>query len=305
MSVKVRETVLPLLAALIWGTAFVAQKVNTAGTFFFNASRSFVAFLFLIVLTAFVTRFDLRHLLWEEDRKKTGALWTGGAVCGFVLFAATFCQQYGMDTGTEAGKCSFITALYLVLVPILGIFLKKKAGLRVWVSIAIAIAGMYLLCIREGFTIRRSDVFVLMSAVFYAFQIVSNAIFTEKAHALKLSCLQFFFCGLFSALISVFAEQSTMADFTGNLLPILYLGIMSSGVAYTLEIVSLKGTNMTIVTLLFSLESVFGVLSSAILLRERLTGREYLGCAFVLLAVLLCQVGIPRFAKKKKKRASS
>jgi len=305
MSVKVRETVLPLLASLIWGTAFVAQKLNTAGTFFFNCFRSFVGFAFLFVFTLIVTRFDFRHVLSEGDKKKTGDLWKGGIVCGLVLFAATYCQQHGMDLGTSAGKTSFVTALYLVIVPVLGIFLRRKAGIKVWISIGLAVVGMYFLCITEGFRIERSDIFVLLSAFFYAFQIVFNAIFTEKANALKLSCLQFLFCGIFSGVVSSFTEAGTLTDLTNNLLPILYLGIMSSGIAYTLEMISLKGTNMTVVTLLFSLESVFGVISSAIILRERLTGREYLGCSFVLLAVLLCQVATPGAGKKKKKSAVS
>jgi len=305
MSLKMRETLLPFLAALIWGTAFVAQKVNTTGTFFFNSCRSLIGSAFLIVITLIATRFDWRHLLREDTGKKTRDLYRGGFVCGLSLFAASICQQYGMDTGTGAGKCGFITALYLVIVPILGIFIKRKAGLRVWISVGLAVVGMYFLCIQENFTVAKSDIFVLFSAFFYAVQIVFNAIFTDRAHPLKLSCLQFLFCGLMSLAVSLFRERVGMAAFTDNLWPILYLGIMSTGVAFTLEMISLKGTNMTIVTLLFSLESVFGVISSAIILKERLTGREYLGCAFVLFAVLLCQVGIPRFSKKKKKQAVS
>lgn len=294
MNSKFRSTVLPLLAAFIWGTAFVAQKVSTARALTFNASRSIVAVVFLLLLILILTKGDVRHLLSEKNPSDTKKLWVGGILCGAALAAATFFQQYGMDHGTEAGKAGFITALYIMLVPILGLFLKKKAGWNVWLAVGLAVVGLYFLCIGENLTVRSSDMCVLVCAFLFAVQIHLIDHYSVYCNCVKLSCIQFLTSFVLSAIGALLFETVTVPILRDNLIPILYLGVFSSGIAYTLQMIAQKGANPAVVSVLMSMESVFSVLSSAVILREKLTGREYLGCGIMFMAVLLTELNLQK-----------
>ncbi len=289
MQSKLRSLVCPLLAAFLWGVAFVAQKGNTTGVFAFLAARSFVAVPFLLVLILIVTRGDVRHLLREQSPAATRSLWVGGVLCGTFLFIASALQQYGMDSGTEAGKAGFLTALYMVLVPLLGLFMHKKCGKTIWVSIALAVGGLYLMCIGGSFTIRTSDIFVLGCALFFALQIRAIDAYSVKCNCVKLSCVQFLVCGTLSLVTTLLFEDAAWGELTANVWPILYLGIFSSGIAYTLQMVAQKGNNPAVVSVLLSMESVFSVLSGAVLLQEKMLPREYIGCLLMFAAVLCTQ----------------
>jgi drug/metabolite transporter (DMT)-like permease len=295
---KIKKIIPPLmlvLAAMIWGFAFSAQKsAERVPAFTTGAVRSLFAFVFLIIT---VIAFDKinntgRRLFSKEkiiDFNKTEII--GGAVCGVILALATFFQQNGMNMGADAGKASFITALYVVLVPIYALALRKKAPLNVWIGIAIAVVGFYFLCITGKFTILTCDLWVLICSLMFPIHILVIDTFSPRCDGVRMSCVQFFFCMLTNLLFALIFERGTpVAVVFDSFLPLLYLGICSSGIAYTLQIIAQKRVNPAAASILMSLESVFGVLGSAILLGETMSRREYLGCAIVFLAVIISQI---------------
>lgn len=307
----VRHTVLPLLAAFIWGTAFVSQVEGseTLDAFSFNTARSVVAAVFLFFVALGVRLWQKQNAqkkgTWvaktpEQRKASAKALGLSGLICGTMLTVAANLQQAGIAQ-SGAGKSGFITALYVVLVPVLGIFLKKRVPPRVWVSVLIAVLGLYLLSIKKGdFRIEQGDAYLILCALAFTFQIMTIDYYSERVNGIELSCVQFIVVALESGVLMLLFSEVTWSDFTAVIGPILYAGILSSGVAYTLQIISQKGANPTLVSLLMSLESVFAVLSGALILHERLTGREYLGCLIMFLAVLLSQIPIEQILEKRK-----
>ena len=296
MHPRIRETVLPLLAAAIWGSAFVGQSIagEYLPPFAVNAVRSVVA-----VVTLAIVIYGFRR--WEtvkngapkpQDKKK---MITGGILCGTVLTIASNLQQIGL-VDTSAGKASFITALYIVIVPLCSIFAGRKLGINVWCAVALATAGLYFLCIQSGFTVQKGDFFVFLCALFFSAHILVIDHYTRFVDGIYLSFVQFFTCMVISGVISLLTEEWTLAGIQYWILPILYVGIFSSGVAYTLQIIAQTGTNPAVVSILLSLESVFGVISGAIVLHERMSGRELLGCGLMFAAVILSQ--LPEKVKK-------
>ena len=288
-----RQTALPLLAALIWGTAFVAQSVCTdkVPPFAFNAIRSLIAAAVLLPIARAFDRAEVRRgrTPAQSNRKH---LWLGGFFCGAFLAAAANLQQAAM-ADTTAGKAGFITALYMVLVPVLGIFLKKRTSLKTWIGVVIAVAGLWLLCFRPGaeLVLRTADGELLLCAFFFACQIHCIDYFGADVDGIRLSAVQFLTTGLISAALSAAFETVIWRNLLECAWPILYCALFSSCIAYTLQILSLKDAeDPTIPSLLFSLESVFSVLAGAVILHDRLSGREYLGCALMLAAVVLAQM---------------
>lgn len=283
----VRQNIFPVLAAFIWGTAFVAQSVaaDIVQPFTFNASRAFVGFLFLLVLCA-VLRIKEKP---KYDRKYYIDLIIGGICCGIALTLATNLQQKGLET-TTSGKAGFITALYIVLVPIFGLLLKKKAPRMIWLSVALAVVGLYFLSINEQLSITVGDLYMLVCAFCFTGHILVIDHFTEKVSGVELSCMQFLVVALLSGGGMLLTESPSWGGIVACAGPILYVGIMSSGVAYTLQILAQKGSNPTVVSLLLSLEAVFATVSGTIILHEIMSGREILGCALMLVAVVLAQL---------------
>lgn len=283
----VRQNIFPVLAAFIWGTAFVAQSVaaDIVQPFTFNASRAFVGFLFLLVLCA-VLRIKEKP---RYDRRYDRDLIIGGICCGIALTLATNLQQKGLET-TTSGKAGFITALYIVLVPIFGLLLKKKAPRMIWLSVALAVVGLYFLSINEQLSITVGDLYMLVCAFCFTGHILVIDHFTEKVSGVELSCMQFLVVALLSGGGMLLTESPSWSGIVACAGPILYVGIMSSGVAYTLQILAQKGSNPTVVSLLLSLEAVFATVSGAIILHEIMSGREILGCALMLVAVVLAQL---------------
>ena len=285
----IRQNVLPVLAAFIWGTAFVAQSVGAdyVEPFTFNTARSAVAFLFLLCLC--LVRRKIQKGVVERATKSWKGLAIGGICCGTALMVATNLQQKGLET-TTSGKAGFITALYIVIVPIVSIFLKKKAPRTIWISVALAVVGLYCLCITENFTITSGDFYILLCAFCFSAHILVIDYFTRTVDGVELSCAQFFVAAIFSAVGMLAAESPTWEALRLCAWPILYVGIFSSGVAYTLQILAQKDSNPTVVSLLLSLESVFATLAGAVILHDRMSGKEYLGCALMLIAVVLAQL---------------
>ena len=296
-SVRWKTALLALLAAMIWGMAFAFQRmaVGYVEPFTFNFTRGLLAAPCLGIF------------LWLRRRKTPGPasgdrkrLLLGAVVCGALLFAASNLQQKGLE-GTEAGKAGFITALYIVLVPVFGVlFLRKRVSGRLWISVLAAAAGLYLICIRRGFTLERSDVLVLLCAVVYAAYILAVDHFVKDTDPVTLSCLQFAVSGLLSGAAAFALETPSWAGIRACLWAILYVGIFSSAVAYTLQFAAQRLGEPVTVTLLLSMESVFSVLGGAILLGETLSLREGIGCAVMLFAVILAQLPDSLFRQSEK-----
>lgn len=298
---QIRQVVFPLLAALIWGTAFVAQDMcaDVIDAMTFNAVRSYIAVVVLLIIIWVFdkVRKDKPQLTQAEKKAGRKQLLIGGLCCGIALAVASNFQQAGIGAGTDAGKAGFITALYIVLVPLLGLFLKKKVSLPVWISVILAVIALYLLCIHGEFKLAAGDLLILLCALFFAVHILVIDHFTQTVDGMKLSCAQFLVAGILSTIGALIFERPDWSAILSCALPILYVGVFSSGVAYTLQILAQKGSNPTVVTILLSMESVFAVISGAIILHQHMTGREYLGCVLMLIAVILAQIPFP--LKKK------
>ena len=298
---QVRQVVFPILAAFIWGTAFVAQDLcaDSIGTFAFNATRYFIAVVALLVVIAVSDKAKKNRPMPTAEEKKAAnkQLWLGGLCCGVALAIASNFQQAGLVAGTDAGKAGFITALYVVLVPVFGLFFKRKVSLPVWIAVVCSVVALYLLCIKGDFSLAPGDFLVLMCAVCFAVHILVIDHFTAYCDGVKLSCLQFLFAGIISAVCMFLFETVDFAAIWSCILPLLYVGIFSCGVGYTLQILAQKDSNPTVVTILLSLESVFAVIAGAIVLHQQMTAREYIGCVVMFVAVILAQI---QFPEKKK-----
>lgn len=290
-SSKIRQNVFPVLAALIWGTAFVAQSVSTdfVEPFTFNCLRFFVGFAVLLLINWIFARLGLKGKSMPGGRR---SLIIGGVCCGVLLAAASNLQQFGLQF-TTAGKAGFITTLYVVLVPLFGLALGRKARVSTWISVGLSVVGLYLLCMKGSLSIQKGDLYVLICAVVFALHILCIDHFAPKTNGLELSCVQFLTAGIVSGLGMLFTESPDWAGISRCVWPILYVGIFSSGVAYTLQILAQKGSDPTVVTILLSLESVFSVLAGAVILGDRLSAQETVGCAVMFAAVILAQLPAP------------
>ncbi len=283
-----------VMTALIWGIAFVAQSegMNYVGGFTFNASRFLIGGTMLIpcvFLLRELSNEPYQELSALEKANRTKASIVGGICCGMILCLSSSLQQFGI-AHTSVGKAGFITALYIILVPILGLFMKKRVGLNIWISVAIAAVGMYLLCITEDFSVGRGDFLVFLCSIGFSLHIIVIDYFSPRGDGVVISCVQFFTAGLLSAILMFLFEKPSWGAVTAAWLPILYAGILSCGVAYTLQVVAQKEVSPTVASLLMSLESVFSVLAGWVLLEQKLSTKEMLGCGLVFAGILLAQM---------------
>ena len=303
---KYISTALLFIAAVIWGFAFAAQDAaSDMGAFTLGFARSIVAGFFLIGM---VIIFDKllgtgRQLFSKKGIDLTKTEIIGGVIIGAVLVVASAFQQIGINSGTDGGKAAFITALYVILVPVYALALKKKAPFNVWISIAIAVIGFYFLCIKDDLTVAPSDLLVVAASMIFPIHILTIDHFSPKCDGIRMSMVQFFTAAALNLVIALVAEGP--GEFTlifPNILPLLFLGIGSSGVAYTLQILGQKDVNPAVASIILSLESVFGVVGTALFLGQTLTPREYFGCAIVLVAVVLSQIDVKEMIKKRRTR---
>lgn len=288
-----RGNILLLITALIWGTAFVAQSegMNHVEPFTYNAMRTLLGGIVLIPVIAGFRRSGKSERTEKAPLRVTV---TGGVICGILLCVASSFQQSGISM-TTAGKAGFITALYIIIVPILEFLLFRRSNPVVWISVLIAAAGFWLLCIKEGFTVGKGDWLVLCCTLFFAMHIMVIDHFNAKhADAMLMSCIQFFTAGILMLICMFLFETPSLSSIFDARYTILYAGIMSSGVAYTLQILGQRDTEPAAATLLMSLESVFAALSGWLILHEALTLKELIGCALVFAAVLLAQLKAPQ-----------
>lgn len=285
-----KNAIMLLLTAFIWGTAFVAQSVGMdyLGPFTFNGVRSLIGGVALLPCI-----WLLRMLNKKEDEQKVQRekknLIQGGIACGLLLFAASSLQQIGIQY-TSAGKSGFITAFYIVIVPVLGIFLHKKIGWKVWIAVLLALAGLYFLCITEKFTIGKGDILIFLCALVFSLHIMVIDYFSPKVDGVKMSCIQFFVCGIVSIPFMFVLETPNVTDIVAGWMPLLYAGVLSCGVAYTLQIIGQKNVNPAIASLILSLESCFSVLAGWAVLGEHLSARESVGCILMFVAIILAQL---------------
>ncbi len=296
-----------LIAALIWGSTFVAQTTasGTVEPFTFLFSRSFLGFLFLIPVICFFNYKSNKKLIENKERQvlmPNKLTIIAGVFCGVALTVASYCQQKGISLMTDnaSGKAGFITALYIVFTPIFGVILKRRIPKIVIICVPIATIGFYLLSIKGGFYIELGDLLTLVSAFFFTFHILIIDYFMEKgADPIKTSCIQFLVVGLISLVLAFIFESPSASSIWGSKIEIMYAGFLSSGIAYTLQIVAQKSADPTSATLIMSLESVFAVLSGWVVLGEKLSIKELMGCLLVFIAVLLAQIKLPPLKKKK------
>lgn len=313
---KLRNTFFLFLTAMIWGAAFVAQSVSMdyIEPFTFICLRSVIGGLFLIPIIIVLdgirkkSQDESANVVSSENtlhnnilhnnietEEKQGLSWKnkqlieGGIVCGIFLFFANCFQQTGIQY-TTVGKAGFITTFYIIIVPLIGLFFKKYCGILTWISVVIALTGLYFLCITQKLTIQRGDALILCCSVLYAGQILAIDHYNPFVDGVKMSCIQFLTGGVLGAVFMFLFENPSVAMILSAAGPILYTGIMSTGVGYTLQIVGQKGLNPTVAALILSLESVFSALSGYVFLHQVLTTRESIGCVLMFIAIVLAQL---------------
>lgn len=301
MSLQKRNSLLLVLTAFIWGVAFVAQSKggDAVGPYSFNCIRFLIGSIVLIPVYKFLDKKNItKNKPVTKEQKKN--LWVAGICCGLCLCIASNLQQVGITLGTPAGKAGFLTACYILIVPILGLFLKKKCGWNIWLGVVLTLIGLYLLCMNGSFSLQFSDVLLILCALMFSIHIMVVDHFSPLVDGVRLSSIQFFVSGALSAVPMFFSDMEHSLDNlsvwaqgfenAGAWIAILYAGVLSCGVAYTLQIIGQNGVNPTVASLLMSLESVFSVLAGFVILKEVLTGRELTGCLLIFLAVCLAQM---------------
>ena len=308
MSLKTRSSLMLLLAAFIWGTAFVAQSIGMdyIGPHTFGGIRFMIGSLVLLPLIVFRTRSgqDATAAIAARTspRKARRAFITAALCCGAALFCGATLQQMGL-TGTDAGKAGFITALYIVLVPVLGLAFGRKVTPIIALSVVLALVGLFLLCVSGSLTLATTDLYLLACALCFSIHILVIDHFSDAVDPVRLSSAQFFVSGALSLVCMVIFERPSLADIIACTGPILYAGVLSSGVAYTLQVVGQRHTPPATASLLMSFESVFSVLAGAVVLKETLTLREGTGCVIMFASVLLSQLGDIALERIKRRRA--
>lgn len=284
---SIKSSLMLFGAAVIWGVAFVAQSVGMdyMGPLTFNGARFLIGG--VVLLPVIWYRGKTKNI--EEISGGKKELLAGGACCGLFLCLASLLQQYGI-LYTTVGKAGFLTTLYIIIVPVCGIFLHKKIGAKIWIGAVIAVAGMYLLCMSGGFTVSKGDGLVLLCALAFSGHILVVDYFSPKVDSVKLSCIQFLTSGIVCTLLAFLFETPSMEALLAGWVPVLYAGVLSCGVAYTLQVVGQKNVEPTIASLLLSMESVVSVLAGWLILNQTLSLRELMGCVLVFAAVILVQI---------------
>lgn len=318
MSKRTKGNLLLLLTSFIWGSAFVAQSsgMDYVGPYTYNMARNVLAFLFLIPVIYVIgkkkgvtdnagsgTGIDdaaSGEANWKSILLPDRTTLVGGIYCGLVMAVASSLQQIGI-TMTTAGKAGFITALYIILVPLMGVFIGKKIPRIIWFCVVLAMAGFYLLCVKEGFSISKGDILVLFCSVGFSVHIMTIDHFTSKGvDGVKMACIQFAVAAIVMTPVMFALENPSVSGLLSAWMTIAYAGILSSGVGFTLQIVAQKDTDPTTATLIMSLESVFAAVSGCLFLNEVLLPKEILGCILVFVAVILAQVPLPVKSKEKR-----
>lgn len=282
-----------LIVAVIWGTAFAFQRMGTGviGPMTFTASRMTLSAVAVGFVSFLIKDPEMTDAAGSSARRRDTL--TGGVLCGLFLVSATLFQQIGIAY-TTAGKAGFITALYILLVPIIStVFLRKPSSWIVWIAVLLGLAGMYLLCMTEGFSLARGDALVCVCAMLFTGHILCCDRYAGRGNPVRISAIQFVTASVVSWTLAFIFETPSVEAIRSALVPILYCGLASGGIGYTFQIVAQRFTNPTVASLLMSFESVFAVLGGAVLLHERMSTRELLGCMVMFIAIIVVQIPVP------------
>ena len=288
-----------MLAAFIWGSAFVAQSAGMEhnGPFTFASVRFLLGGIVLLPVIFIKDLLGRKASAYPAPKKSSfKKLFISGIICGIFLFVASNLQQIGIKY-TTVGKAGFITTLYVILVPICGLLFKDRPSLNVWISVGLALVGLYMLCMSGSFSLSLGDGLVLLCAIVYTGHILALGKVSPEVDPIKLSCIQFLFVGVVSAIPAFIFETPDLGNIVNAWLPIGYAGVLSSGVAFTLQAVAQKHTDATIAAITMSFESVFAVLSGAVVLQQIPTLREGIGCVVMFAAIILAQLPPLKFKK--------
>ena len=282
-----------LLTAMIWGVAFVAQSVGMdyVEPFTFNFARYIIGGVVLLPFLKLGNTDAPKENTEDKSKKKQRFRRSviGGIGCGVLLFCASMLQQFGIMYTNVVGKAGFITALYIILVPVLGIFFRKKTKPLLWICVGISVIGLYLLCVSDGYRLELADILLLACALFFAFHIIFIDYISPNTNGVLVSCVQFFVSGLFCMVAMFLFESPSFAGILKAYIPILYTGVLSCGVAYTFQILGQKYVEPTKASLILCLESVVAVLAGWLLLQQALSIRELLGCIIMFVAIIMAQ----------------
>ena len=290
---------------MLWGFAFAAQgRLSVLPTFMVVGARNLLAALFLFLVIPLMDKItgNGRKFISRRGIDFTKTELIGGSLCGVILATASALQQFGIVLGDNVGKAAFISALYVLIVPIIGLVIGRRSPLNAWIGVFVAIGGFYLLCIDTGFTVDGADLIVLLSASVYALHIITIDRFSPKCDGVRMSCIQFSVAFVISSVLSLIFEGAP--DFTAlfSVLPaLLYFGVCSGGIAYTLQIIGQRDSDPAVASIILSLESVFGAIGGAIFLGEKMEIKEYIGCAVVFIAIVIAQLDFPALFKKRLK----
>lgn len=307
---QIRSSLLLVLAAVIWGVAFVAQTEggDAVGPFSFNGIRFIVG---AVVLLPVIKVLDKAGLTARkpEGKEAVRKLWVSGTVVGAALFLATNAQQFGISLGAQTGKAGFLTALYIMMVPIFGIVIGKKCGWNIWVGVLISVVGLYFLCMIGGFGFQLMDIALIASAVLFSVQILLIDRFSPETDPVRLSAIQFLTCGVFSMIPAFGFDVPKSGGFTPWLssfgsadawISILYAGVLSSGVAYTIQVVAQPDLHPTVASLIMSFEAVFATLAGWLILKQTMSAGEIAGCVLMFVAIIIAQLPVPALKKRMK-----
>lgn len=300
MKASIRSSFLLLLTALIWGLAFVAQGVamESVRAFTFNGARMLLAAVMLLAVCMALDKRASAHpekndgttiplkAMTPEEKKH---LLVGGVLCGIVTALASSLQQLGLEKGASPGKAGFITAMYIVMVPICGLFFGKRLRLILLPAVGFSVAGLYLLCMTGTLRLESADVYLILCALSFTAHILIVDYFSPRTDCVKLSCLQFFVCSVLCVIMACLFEKPDWMRLVDCLVPLLYAGFLSGGLGYTLQIVAQKDLDPTVASLIMCLESVFAVLGGLIILGDSMSPQEYIGCGLMMCGILLAQ----------------
>jgi len=302
MNRKVRAHFLLFFTAFIWGSAFVAQSVGMehVGPFTFNTIRMFISGIALTPLMLILNRggkndinvlesSQVAQVTNQSPAQSKKTLYFAGLLCGIILFSGSTFQQIGL-VYTTAGKAGFITTMYIIMVPLLGVFMKKKIGKRIWFCVILAVIGIYLLCLVEDLQMNKGDFLMLFSALSYAIHIIVIDHYSHKTDSLKLSHMQFFVCAFISLVPMFIFETPDIINISMAWLPLLYAGVLSGAVGFTFQIIAQKDIKPTVAALIMSFESVFAVLTGFVILSEILSAQELFGCLLMFIAIIIAQL---------------
>lgn len=286
-------TISLFLCALIWGTAFGAQSVgmNYLEPFSFNGFRSIIAFIALGIVISIIYLKNKNNPHFSLVKNKKALI--GSIFCGLALFIGTSTQQIGISMST-VGKSGFVSALYIFIVPLLGLFFKKKVPLKIWLCVGIALVGLYLLCVKSGFSIELGDLFLMLSTLGFASQILIIDHISNDINPLLLSAIQFGVVAILSIFPTFILESPTIEGTIKAMPYLLFAGVLSSGIAYTLQNYGQKYTKPTVASLVLSLESVFAAITGFLFLNEEMSGKEFIGCILIFSAIIISQINISK-----------